>query len=315
MSTSPTASVPTAPSGDETAPNASVPTAPSGDETDERHLTDLIRKFVKSYDDPDIYREVLELSHYRLPIRKEPCTPEERNEIILRVRSDWYVNEAQWRRGQTEQQTITKCRTTRSFSGSYLYHDISTGQLLTYDEFETRYYSYLSDSRSQGFNDIGKVNEDSFEGDSSNESVSDDSLPVNESKATQKVPNVPILRSPKRNCRASYKRDHLSIKTHDDDFGYSSIDEKTLKTPRTQRENDDKIIIENHQPGETRVPFAECPESPVMIADFDEDMFTSPPSIMTKMEPPLAVTVTVPSCGSLPSPLKSISSPLKKQRV
>jgi hypothetical protein len=306
---------------------ASNPTTSSKD--DENHLANLIRKFVTTYDDPDIYDEVLKMTHYRLPLRRDPCTQEEKYEIITRVKNDWYLNEMQWRRGLTEQQIVTKCRTSRSYSGSYLYHDISTGQLLTYTEFERRYYSYISASH-----EAPKINDDVLEVDSSSGTTSESSgsspknvdCPGEEEEEEEEEEgeksfglgdSLPTAKMPSTRDAAGCKRGYLSMDMNDENTyqndGKNATEgacEKCSGRSRKPSENEETIIIENQHPGETRVPFENAPESPVMIADFDEDILSA--ASTTDVKSSVAITS---SPGSSPSPMTSITSPLKKQRV
>lgn len=107
-------------------------------------MEESIRQFVKLDKDDEkriIYERLLKATYYRLPMHKV-VKEEESHAILRRVKCEWSENEWKWRRLFQEQEEQTRCRATRTLSGSISYIDINTGETISSNDYEIRYMTY-----------------------------------------------------------------------------------------------------------------------------------------------------------------------------
>ena len=108
-----------------------------------------IRQFVRQQS-VKAYNDVLSATNYRLPLKRlTPCNPEEKAQILNRVRKEWTENEAKWRSCLADQERMTRCKSVRLPNGVYQYHDIDTGLEVHLDEYRRRYMSYTMENRNR----------------------------------------------------------------------------------------------------------------------------------------------------------------------
>ena len=115
-------------------------------------MEESIRQFVKLDKDDEkriIYERLLKATYYRLPMHKI-VKEEESHAILRRVKYEWSENEWKWRRLFQEQEEQTRCRATRSLSGTISYIDINTGETVSSNDYEIRYMIYAQTLKKKG---------------------------------------------------------------------------------------------------------------------------------------------------------------------
>ena len=122
-------------------------------------MEESIRQFVKLDKDDEkriIYERLLKATYYRLPMHKI-VKEEESHAILRRVKYEWSENEWKWRRLFQEQEEQTRCRATRSLSGTISYIDINTGETVSSNDYEIRYMTYAQTLKKKGENSNDKL--------------------------------------------------------------------------------------------------------------------------------------------------------------
>jgi len=97
-----------------------------------------------------LYDTCLQHTNYRLPIsRKRRVNPQEKLEIMDRVKTDWHSNERAWRQAQLEQEEFTQVRSVRTKCGGYEYYCKTTDVPVAPEDYQTRYEQYIIQQRVQ----------------------------------------------------------------------------------------------------------------------------------------------------------------------
>mmetsp|Transcript_19695 Transcript_19695/g.19795 ORF Transcript_19695/g.19795 Transcript_19695/m.19795 type:complete len:226 (-) Transcript_19695:23-700(-) len=109
---------------------------------------EMIRLFVKSNWNYELqmvtYEHVLYAVGYRLPLPIEKkVSDKERLEKLRRIKSDWKINDKRRKVRRIETERVTRCKSVRSSSGSYLYIDIESGCEVSPETYKSRYAEYI----------------------------------------------------------------------------------------------------------------------------------------------------------------------------